>query len=161
MNTSNSELNNPELTDLELAAFDVCTLADALTTGLDLVDVFGRDGDFCAAWLGDDNGATIDFVVFTEESGLDVEHLVRYGAIGAGVLGARRVVVWCSDDDLTDGPRLADAYFRHRDTIEEAGATLVDEIVLGGEELRSMAVTTFTDEPGWDDVSERVEVGES
>lgn len=146
--------------DLELAAFDVCTLADAFTLGLDLADTFGSEGDFCAAWLGDDDGTTIDFVVLTEDYGNDLDALVRYAAIGATLLGARRVVVWSSDDDLTDGPRLADAYFHHRDTIEDAGATLVDEIVLGDDELRSLAITTFTDEPGWDDVSDRIEVGE-
>ena len=147
-------------TDAALATFDVCTIADAFTIGLDLVDVFGREGDFCAAWLGEDDGTTIDFIVLTEEYGKDLDALVRYAAIGTNLLAARRVVVWCSDDDLTDGPRLADTYFHHRDTVEDAGATLVDEIVLGGDELRSMAITTFTDEPGWDDVSDRIEVGE-
>lgn len=147
-----------DITDTDLATFDVCTLADAFTIGLDLVDVFGRGGDFCAAWLGDDDGTTIDFVVLTDEYGDDLDALVRYAAIGAKLLAARRVVVWTSDDDLTDGPRLADAYFHHRDTIEDAGAALVDEIVLGGDELRSMAITTFTDEPGWDDVSDRIDV---
>lgn len=149
-----------DTTDTDLATFDVCTLADAFTIGLDLVDVFSREGDFCAAWLGDDHGATVDFVVLTEEYGDDLDALVRYAAIGAKLLAAHRVVVWTSDDDLTDGPRLADAYFHHRDTIEDAGATLVDEIVLGGDELRSMAITTFTDEPGWDDVSDRIEATE-
>ncbi len=59
---------------------------------------------------------------------------------------------------MTDGPNLSADYFDHRDTVEEAGALLVDEIVIGDDELRSMAITTFSDETGWDDVSDRTRI---
>ncbi len=142
----------PDVTD----ALDVHTLADALCIGLDLVDVFGRAGDFCAVWLGTDDGAMCDFVICSEDRGRDVDHLVRYAAIGARLVDAPRAVLWRSADDLTDGPGLSSSFFDHRDLLEEAGAQLVDEIVLGGDELRSLAITTFSDQPGWDDVSDRI-----
>ncbi len=147
------------LPEPDLATFDVCTLADALDIGLDLADLFGGD-PFCAVWLGDADGVALDFVICTVDSGRDVDHLARYAGIGATLIGAERVVLWTSDDDLTDGPRLADAYFAHRDMLDDAGAQLVDEIVIGDDEFRSMAITTFTDEPGWDDMSDRIELGD-
>jgi hypothetical protein len=144
-------------TGSDVALFDLHTLADALSIGLEIAEEFGDD--FSAVWLGDDDGLGIDFVVCAHEAAPDVDHLARYAAIGAPLLEASRVVLWTSDDDLTDGPRLADDYFLHRDMLSDAGATLVDEIVIGDEELRSMAITTFTDEPGWDDVSHRIDLG--
>ena len=147
-------------TGSDVDALDVFTLADALGHGLGMAEAFGGppDGDFCAVWLGDGAGRTLDLVICTDEAERDVDDLVGYAGIGASFLGAERVVLWTTDDDLTDGPRLADDYFRHRDLLADAGAVLVDEIVIGDDELRSMAITTFTDEPGWDDVSARLEV---
>ncbi len=142
----------PDLT----GTLDVCTLGDAFVVGLDLVELFGEDTDFCAVWLGTDDGTMRDFVICTEDSGRDVDHLVRYAAVGARLLDAPRAVLWRSADDLTDGPALSASFFDHRDLLEEADAQLVDEIVLGGDELRSLAITTFSDEPGWDDVSDRI-----
>ena len=151
----------------DVDTLDVFTLADALGLGLAMAERFGGErGEFCALWLGDDVGRMLDFVVCTDEGDRDVETLVPCAVIGASLLGATRVLLWRTDDDLTDGPRLADDYFRHRDLIAEAEidagtkAVLVDEIVIGDDELRSMAITTFTDEPGWDDVSDRLTVGE-
>ncbi len=145
----------------DVDTLDVFTLADALGLGLGMAEEFGgARGEFCAVWLGDDSGRMLDFVVCTDDAERDVDDLARYAGIGASLLGAERVVLWTTDDDLTDGPRLADDYFLHRDLIADAGAVLVDEIVIGDDELRSMAITTFTDEPGWDDVSDRLTVGE-
>lgn len=147
--------------EADVETLDVFTLADALGLGLAMAERFGGErGEFCALWLGDDVGRMLDFVVCTDEGDRYVETLVPCAVIGASLLGATRVLLWRTDDDLTDGPRLADDYFLHRDLIAEAGAVLVDEIVIGDDELRSMAITTFTDEPGWDDVSDRLTVGE-
>ena len=142
-------------TGSDVGTLDVLTLADALGHGLGMAEEFGDE--FCAVWLGDGTGRTLDLVICTDEAERDVDDLVDYAGIGASFLGAERVVLWTTDDDLTDGPRLADDYFRHRDLLADSGAVLVDEIVIGADELRSMAITTFTDEPGWDDVSERLE----
>lgn len=137
------------------ATLDVGTLSDALAIGLDLVDLFGADTDFCAVWLGDD-GVRRDLVICTDDRGRDVSRLIRDACISIGMLDASQVVLWRTAADLTDAPRLAGDYFVHSADVEAAGATLVDEIVLGGDELRSLAVTTFTDAPGWDDVSDRI-----
>lgn len=138
-------------TGSDVALFDVHTLADALGIGLGIAEEFGDD--FCAAWLGDEDGVGLDFVVCTGEADPDIDQLAPYVAIAASIVEATQVVLWTSDDDLTDGPRLADGYFLRRDLLSESGVTLVDEIVIGDDELRSMAITTFTDDPGWDDVS--------
>ncbi|WP_436793867.1 hypothetical protein [Actinospongicola halichondriae] len=140
-------------------ALDVSTLADAFCIGLDLVDLFGRTGDFCAVWLGTADGTMHDFVVCTEDRGCDVDHLVRYAAVSARLLQVERAVLWRTDDDLCDGPGLSLEFFDHQEVLSDAGAELVDEIVLGGDELRSMAISTFSDAPGWDDVSDRIAVG--
>lgn len=142
----------PGLSDL----LEVRTMGDALGIGLELTEIFAMGGDVCAVWLGAEDGSTRDFIVCNEHRGRDVDQLVQYAAVGARALDVSRVVLWRSDDDLTDGPELAATFFDHRDLLEEAGAVLVDEIVLGDDEVRSMAVTTFTDEPGWDDVSDRI-----
>lgn len=134
----------------------VDTLADALGIGLDLLDLFGPDGDFCAMWLGDDVGRLRDFVVFTDHRGRDVDRLVTYASAVSQPLGADRVVLWRTAEDLTDAPTLATAYFDRRERLENAGVELIDEIIIGTDELRSTAITTFTDAPGWDDVSEKL-----
>lgn len=131
----------------------VDTLAAALGVGLDLVDVFGPEGDFCAVWLGDPDSGLRDFVIFTEHRGRDVDRLVTYASAVAEPLGADRVVLWRTADDLTDAPALASAYFDRRARLEDAGVELIDEIVIADDEFRSTAITTFTDAPGWDDVS--------
>lgn len=158
MDLGSPDLGNTDPTPAMAGTFDVCTLGDAFIIGLDLVDLFGGDVDFCAVWLGGDDGSMRDFVICTEDCGRDVDHLVRYAAVGARLLDAPRAVLWRTADDLTDGPTLSASFFAHRDLLEEADAHLVDEIVLGGDELRSLAITTFTDPPGWDDVSDRIEL---
>lgn len=132
---------------------EVRTLQDAFSIGLDLTDLFGPDGDFCAVWLGDDDGTMRDFVVCTEDRGRDVDRLVRYAAVGSRLLAAERAVLWHTAHDLGDAPALAADFFDHGDLLAAAGATLIDEIALGADELRSLAITTFTDPPGWDDVT--------
>lgn len=137
---------------------DLHVLSDALCLGLDLLDLFGADHDLCAVWLGDADGRTRDFVLCTEDRHRDAERMLRYACVAVGAVGAARVVLWRTTGDLHDAPALAGDYFVHADEVEQTGATLVDEIVLGRDELRSLAVTTFTDEPGWDDVSDRLAI---
>lgn len=139
----------------------VDTLADALGIGMELTDLFAMGGDVCAVWLGTELGTTLDLVICNEDRGRDVDRLVHYAAVGVDLLDAERVVLWRTADDLADAPDLAEDYFHHRDLLAGAGATLVDEIVLGPDELRSMAITTFTDEAGWDDVSSRIDALDS
>lgn len=134
-------------------AFDVVNLHDALAIGLDLQELFGPQ-PLCALWLGDDTGAVLDFVLLTEHRGRDVDHLVWYASVTAHIdHGIERAVLWRTVDDITDVPELARQFFHRRDRLEADGLTLVDEIALSDEELRSLAVTTLSDEPDWDDVT--------
>lgn len=135
-------------------ALSVQTLSDALEIGLDLLDMFGHGSDCCAIWLGDDDASMRDFVICHEDRGRDCDRLVRYGTISATLLpGVSRAVLWRTVDDLTDGPGLAAAFFDHQRDLASVGVTLVDEIALGDDELRSLAVTSFADADGWDDVT--------
>lgn len=126
------------------------TLRDACSLGIDLVETF--PGDVCTVWLGTDDGATHDLVVCTRERAQDVEEIVGYAALCAALVDADRAVLWRTVADLTDGPGLADTYFLHLDRLAAMGVTLLDEILLCDDELRSMAVCTFSDRPGWDDL---------
>ena len=133
------------------------TLADALGVGLELLELFVPDGDCCAIWLGGDDGTTRDFVVCTDEASPDAERLVRYAMVGAALLDdVSQAVLWRTVDDITDGWQLTDDFFDHRADLASIGVSLVDEIALGDDELRSLAVTTFSDPPGWDDVTDRL-----
>lgn len=138
------------------AVLDVRVLSDALSIGLDLLDLFAAD-DCCGLWLGDDAGAMRDFVVCTADRGRDIDPLVRYALVAASLTDSSRALVWRTVDDLADGPGLASGYFERRERFADHGVLLVDEIALGDDDLRSLAITTFTDEPGWDDVSARLD----
>lgn len=135
-------------------ALYIHTLSDALGIGLDLLDLFAADGDCCAVWLGDAAGALRDFVICTEDRGRDCDRLVRYAMLSATLLDdVTQAVLWRTADDLGDAPALALRFFDHRDELGSIGVDLVDEIALGDDELRSVAITSFVDPPGWDDVS--------
>jgi hypothetical protein len=135
-------------------ALSIRTLRDALGIGLELIDLFGHEGDCCALWLGSSDASMRDFVICHEDRGRDADRLVRYGAISASVLhGVTDAVLWRTAADLTDAPALAAAFFDHQRQLAAAGVTLVDEIALGHDELRSLAVTSFADREGWDDVT--------
>ena len=135
-------------------ALRIRTLRDALGIGLDLLDLFGHGGDCCAIWLGSADASMRDFVICHEDRGRDADGLVRYGTISATVLeGVTRAVVWRTVDDLTDAPALSAAFFEHQSELASVGVTLVDEIALCDDELRSLAVTSFADGEGWDDVT--------
>lgn len=135
-------------------ALRIRTLGDALGIGLELLDLFAGDGDCCALWLGDADGIERDFVLCTDERGRDVDRLLRYGALGASLLDdVHGAVLWRTVDDITDGWVLTDAFFAHRAELARVGLPLLDEIVLCGEELRSLAVTSFSDRDGWDDMT--------
>ncbi len=142
-----------------IGAFEIDHLGDALGIGLDLTDMF--DGPFCALWLGDDIGTVLDFVVLTDERGRDVDRLVLYAAVGASVDPCiTRAVLWHTVDDITDVPDLAAQFFSRRDRLELSWVDLVDEIAVADEELRSLAVTTLSDEAGWDDVTHLLDVAD-
>lgn len=132
-------------------------LGDALGLGLDLRDLF--IGDFTALWLGDAAGAAVDFVVRGNQSRSDVDLLQCCAEVAAAVDDqVTRAVLWRSVDDLTDLPALAADYFERRDELGERGIHLVDEIAVSTDELRSMAVTTMSDDPGWDDITHLFDV---
>lgn len=138
-------------------ALRIRTLADALGIGLEMLDLFAADGDCCAIWLGGPDGEERDFLLCTDERGRDVERLLRYGGLGAALLeGVTGAVLWRTVDDITDGWALTDAFFDHRAELASSGLTLLDEIALCGDQLRSMAVTSFSDVEGWDDVTSEV-----
>ncbi len=147
-----SETDHDTETEPELA---IHSLRDACSLGIDLVENF--PGDVCAVWLGTDEGKVRDFVICTRERAQDVEEIVGYAALSAALVDADRAVVWRTVAGLDDAPALADTYFLHLDRLAVMGVTLLDEIVMTGDELRSMAITTFTDRPGWDDISALLE----
>ena len=136
-------------------ALCVRTLGDALGIGLELLDLFADEGGCCAVWLGDADGHELDFVLCTDDRGRDVDRLLRYAALGAAVIDdVASAVLWRTVDDITDGWTLTEDFFAHRNHLAAYGLPLVDEIALCGEELRSLAVTSFSDREGWDDVTE-------
>lgn len=142
-------------------ALRIRTLSDALEIGLELLDLFGHGGDCCAIWLGDDDSSLRDFVICNEDRGRDSDRLLRYGMVSATVLdGVTRAVLWRTVDDITDGPGLAQDFFSHQRDLASVDVTLLDEIVLCRDELRSLAVTSFADPEGWDDVTASVAAAE-
>ena len=133
------------------------TLADALGVGLELLDLFAHDGECCAIWLGGDDGTTRDFVVCADDDTPDPDRLVRHAMVGAALIDdVSQAVLWRTVDDVSDGWQLTDDFFDHRADLASIGVSLLDEIALGDDELRSLAVTTFSDPPGWDDVTDRL-----
>lgn len=136
-----------------VGALDVRTLGDALGIGVDLLELFGPDADFCGVWLGLDDGTMRDFVVCTEDRGRDVDGLLRYATLSVSLFtDLETAVLWRTVDDVTDGPALAEAFFEHGARLAAVGLQLLDEIAVRGDDLRSLAVTTFADAEGWDDV---------
>lgn len=131
------------------------SLRDACGIGLGLAEDFGPE-PFCAVWLGYDDGTMADFVVLAEERGRDIESLVECARLAARLLPlADRVVLFQGDGDIDidDTPALANRFFDHRDRLAAVGHTLVDEIVINHDDIRSLAITTFSDEPEWDDLT--------
>jgi hypothetical protein len=138
-------------------ALCIHTLGDALGIGMELLELFRLDGDCCAVWLGSADGSMRDFVICNEDRGRDADRLLRYAACTASVLGdVSRAVLWRTVDDITDAPALAEEFFDHQHDLASVGVTLLDEIVLRDDELRSLAVTSFSDCGGWDDVTARI-----
>lgn len=134
-------------------ALRVHTLRDALEIGLDLLELFAGV-DCCAIWLGGDAGVMRDFVICTEDRGRDVDRVLRYGMLSATLLDdVTRAVLWRTVDDLTEATDLAEGFFTHQQLLASIDVELVDEIALRGDELRSLAVTSFADPPDWDDVT--------
>lgn len=144
-----------EDTGYDDTGLEITQLSDALGIGLEMLELFG-DVDVCAAWLGTADGRMCDYVVCTEDRGRDVGLLVSYVAAVADAVGADSAVLWRATDGLADVTALASAFFDHVETLEQAGVHLLDEIVFERELLRSMAVTSFTDGDGWDDVTSRL-----
>lgn len=140
--------------DLDSAdALRIHTLRDALELGIDLLELFAGV-DCCALWLGGDAGTVRDFVMCTEERGRDVERVLRYGMLSATLLDdVTQAVLWRTVDDLTEGPALVGEFFAHQQLLASVDVELVDEIALRVDELRSLAVTSFADPSGWDDVT--------
>lgn len=66
------------------------------------------------------------------------------------------IVVDTLADALGIGLDLVETFGLLGDFCAHAGVILIDEIAVSDDELRSIAVTTFTDEPGWDDVTDRL-----
>ncbi len=95
-----------------------------------------------------------DFVICTEDRGRDVDRVLRYGMLSATLLDVvTRAVLWRTVDDLTEATSLAEGFFAHQQLLASIGVDLVDEIALRGDELRSLAITSFADPPDWDDVT--------
>lgn len=143
-------------TDLELAeVFAIRSLSDALATALYLLEELPDATDVAALWLGDHDGRMLDMIVLVDDRADDVDLLVSATQLLGDEPGApAQAVVLRSADRIDDGHHLAATYFDRRDGLAAAGVTLLDEVVMAGEHLRSMAITTFTDAPDWDDVSE-------
>ena len=135
------------------------TLADALSFALFFHDQF-PDDDFAAVWLGTADGRPIELIVGVPDAGLapgdvaDPERFETFVDIAVDLPRVGQVVLWRRVRDDHDILAVTGAFLERRRMLERRGIELVDEILCLGDDFRSLAVTSFSDRWGWDDVTE-------
>jgi hypothetical protein len=131
------------------------TLSDAMHFALSMTEAVKAVGfapPASALWLGanrDEPDYTCMFVA------LPIPDPTTFVTFAEGFVGCAEMIFWRYTDDAQSDAEAA-AFFAHRDELEAKGIMLLDEIIVSrdGEILTSLAVRTFADREGWDDVSE-------
>lgn len=136
------------------------TLQDAMRYALAMSDaakLFGAP-PASALWIGTDRDEPNYSSMFVA---LPIPDPTSFVSVVDALDGVTEMVLWRYSEDPTSDDETA-AFFSHRDELEGQGVTLLDEILvsLDGEILTSLAVRTFADRGGWDDLTDAYNAAE-
>ena len=142
-----------------LPGVEIDTLSDALTYAIQMGEVatimnalLDAVPQASAIWLSGEGKSMLSIMPLPDPTTGLVEHV-------DGFTGLEQVITWRFVEDASSGALLS-PFLDRRDALEAKGVTLVDEIVVSndGQHIASLAVRTFSDRQGWDDVSARYNV---